>query len=1128
MSIDSPPPSAPPPVRPSLVGWARRRWFWLTPLGFIAVVVGLLAWLAIGGLPAGFLAPSIEAAIARTAGDQARIEIGDVFLTWDPARGRVRFSLVDVIVRDPVGTEIVRVPDAETAFALSALLDGEIAPRVIELKRLAATLVRRDDGRLELGIVDPDAPRAEPAEAVVRQSDPRIVEAMLAALLAPPDSGDPRTFLRAFTISQATLTFIDSATGTTITAPDAQLQLERAQKGVTATLDAGIDLGDGEPGVLRASGLYERGSERIDLEASFDPVHLDRLARTGALFAFLKPLAIPLSGRFTGSLNTDGEFTEMRLAVEIGEGTLSDPGGRAAADSVRSGALDATFLPQTGEIAIERLTLDSDRIHGTLIGNAVLATGPDGTRNLEGAITGDNVVFSWPGFLPQALNLDRVSLRGAADFGVGLYRIDEAGFRSHDFAVSLSGEIAETATTPSINLNGTLEKLPVADILTFWPQTMGAGARDWIERNLSAGMITQGSVVVAIPEGGLAGEYLPDEMLNLTFAFEGVEANYLTGLPHITDAAGKATLLGDTFSGEVTRGRVGAITLRDGAIRIPTLHIPRGPSDLSVTASGGLTDILKLIDHEPLGYARRMNLDPEAVEGEGTIDLALVVPMKKDLDVEEIVFDIEAQAKDLALPLGEDARLSSGDVAFDIDGAGLKANGGVALNGVPLRIAWDEAFSGGGQSTRLKVTGNLDEAARNQLGLTIAGIDGPIALSASLRGNRLELSQGSVSLDFARTALDITEVAYQKPAGQPLEATFDVALSGGGALRALKDVRVSGTGVAIEGEIERGANGELTSALFPKVVLGPNHDFRLRYQIEETVPQLTIDGERVDASGFFKGLEGGPPSPPVDSEQTTPLVLNVNVKELVLRQGVRLRNAALELTRGTAGIEAFRFDATGAAGPVHAHFAPASGGAKQLVATTGDAGEVLRGTLGFESLIGGTLTIEGSAQGSLGAGPVSGLATLRNFKVMNQPFLARLFAAGSFTGLTDLLSGSGITFTKLLVPFQRSKTMWRFDEARASSPSIGVTADGVIDRTSDQANITGTLVPLYGLNSMLEDVPLLGDILSGRKGEGILGVTYAVRGKTDDLTIAVNPLSAVAPGILRRLFEFGDATPAPQ
>jgi hypothetical protein len=165
-------------------------------------------------------------------------------------------------------------------------------------------------------------------------------------------------------------------------------------------------------------------------------------------------------------------------------------------------------------------------------------------------------------------------------------------------------------------------------------------------------------------------------------------------------------------------------------------------------------------------------------------------------------------------------------------------------------------------------------------------------------------------------------------------------------------------------------------------------------------------------------------------------------------------------------------------------------------------------------------------QGAARADPTfDGVLKVEKFKIVDQPFLARLLSAGSFTGLDDLMRGEGITFSKLEQSFQGRGGMITLTDGRAAGPAIGLTVQGMINRDADRIDVNGTVVPLYGLNSMFEDIPLLGDILTSRKGEGIFGVTYGVAGPVDELKISVNPISVLAPGFLRKIFQMG---PTPQ
>jgi hypothetical protein len=157
--------------------------------------------------------------------------------------------------------------------------------------------------------------------------------------------------------------------------------------------------------------------------------------------------------------------------------------------------------------------------------------------------------------------------------------------------------------------------------------------------------------------------------------------------------------------------------------------------------------------------------------------------------------------------------------------------------------------------------------------------------------------------------------------------------------------------------------------------------------------------------------------------------------------------------------------------------------------------------------------------GVVGAAPdYTGKLDIDDFTMVNQPFLSRLFSAASITGMGDLLGGSGISVDNLDVPFNSKNDVISVTNARAVG-AIGISADGYIDRPKNQIALKGTLVPAYGINSLISNIPLLGDVLASKKGEGIFGVTYSATGNADQPNIDVNPLSALTPGILRRIFE---------
>lgn len=204
----------------------------------------------------------------------------------------------------------------------------------------------------------------------------------------------------------------------------------------------------------------------------------------------------------------------------------------------------------------------------------------------------------------------------------------------------------------------------------------------------------------------------------------------------------------------------------------------------------------------------------------------------------------------------------------------------------------------------------------------------------------------------------------------------------------------------------------------------------------------------------------------------------------------------------------------------------ASAAGRKVTVTSGDAGLLARGLFAFESMRGGDLTATINLPGQANDTPnpnapndFTGTMAVKKFQIVNQPMIARLFAAGSLTGLADLLGGSGITVDEWNFPFTSKNNVISVNGSRVAGPAMCATADGYLDRPHGTLALKGSLVPACGVNSMLSNIPLLGNLLASKKGEGILSVTYTASGNMEQPNISTNPLSLLAPGIFRRIFQ---------
>ena len=144
-----------------------------------------------------------------------------------------------------------------------------------------------------------------------------------------------------------------------------------------------------------------------------------------------------------------------------------------------------------------------------------------------------------------------------------------------------------------------------------------------------------------------------------------------------------------------------------------------------------------------------------------------------------------------------------------------------------------------------------------------------------------------------------------------------------------------------------------------------------------------------------------------------------------------------------------------------------------------------------------------------------GLINVRDFTIKGEGSLDRV-AAGGPPGAQN-----GIAFSRLRAEFTRQNGQLSVREGVVKGPTIGATIEGSIDYPGNQVRMSGTFVPMYGLNNMFGQIPIVGLFLGGGSNEGLIGVTYEVVGTPGQPVLRVNPISAMAPGVLRKIFEFG-------
>ena len=145
--------------------------------------------------------------------------------------------------------------------------------------------------------------------------------------------------------------------------------------------------------------------------------------------------------------------------------------------------------------------------------------------------------------------------------------------------------------------------------------------------------------------------------------------------------------------------------------------------------------------------------------------------------------------------------------------------------------------------------------------------------------------------------------------------------------------------------------------------------------------------------------------------------------------------------------------------------------------------------------------------------------TIADFKVSKVPALAKLLTLASLQGIADTLSGEGIRFEILEIKSNSRDSTLNIEEAYASGPAVSILFDGYVDK-GKIVSLSGTLVPARTINSIIASIPILGEILVGKKtGEGVFGVSFKMKGPPKDIKTTVNPIKTLTPRFIVRSIE---------
>ncbi len=1073
----------------------------------------LASVLARGPIKLAGLHDQIASSLQERVGDRYVITLGPTYLMHDSWGVGLGFG--GLTVRDDEGRTVLSAPGGKVGLDPFGLLLARVTIRRLELDGLFTRLLVARDGALSIAASD-DAgatPIALPgAPSTHAVGAPRIAALVRASVEAMAGASQA---INRLTLANGHFEIDNEATGHSVVYDNFAVVFDRSRGQARAkisaigpagpwTIEARASAGDAPTLSVKAQDLsladlqafdkkppplFVEGSIGFKLDASLTPdaaiQSLSGRFSVGAGRVRLNnPDALPfLIDEATGSLEWEGAAQRLRidqLNVLAGD-TRVRASGWLAPPADPNGAWVAHLASKEARFGPER------RGEKTVVLDSLLADAR---------------------YFPEASRfvLDNLVARGPT--------VD----------ATLKAETAPDGDGASLKLDIRINSSATPDLVRLWPQFINPDVRDWCAHNLHGGQL-RGSMTANWSASDLDAmahkRAVPPDSVHGEFSTRDVAVDLLPGLPRMMSSRGSGSFTGREFtaSGDhatMTLSPTRRIHADNLVFTVPdTTPAPIVDARAHAHVTGTADALADLLNREPLRRQAGLSIDPATVKGQAEGDLALDLKLGKTARPEDTGFHAKGALSDLQIDkfLG-DEKLDRATATFEADRNSLKMVGDGQLLGTPIHIDVGRAPREEGMAT---LTFTLDAAARAKRGWNFGSwLTGPVPVKLKAPLSR---TSAEAEIDLTQAGVDNPIPGVAKAAGKPGKAMFQFKAAAGGGT--LNNIVVDLGTAAMHGSAELGPDGSIADAKITQARISPGDEFKADIVNGPSVVKVTVRGATLDARPFIKSLlnagsrsQGGGKDFDIDLKfGSVTGAHNQSIAGLELAASRRDGSDRLISLRGRIG--------TGVIGAT-------SGNGGDMRVMTNDAGDLLRFADLYARMEGGDLDLVLRTKGDSSVGE----AVLTNFVLRDEPAFRQLVAAGRAGAVGRARASAApvavdpsiVRFQRMKATFARSPGKLEIQDAVIYNPTMGLTTQGVIDFAHNEIDVSGSFVPAYEVNTMLTKIPLVGLLLSGGQNDGVFGLSYRVHGPMSGPLLTINPLSAMAPGILRRILGAVDGT----
>lgn len=926
-------------------------------------------------------------------------------------------------------------------------------------------------------------------------------------------SNGPLAELALIEANQLTITLEDARSGRLWQVTDGRLKLVQTDKVVDITVSFDVFNQTEELAETVMGFRMAKGSSEASLGATFANARAADIAAQAPALAFLSVLDAPISGALRAVIDADGKTSDLAGTLSLEAGALSPaPGARPI--SFTSGRVYVDYDPAQQRVNLPELSLVTE--WGTLLGEGVSYL-QDWVNGWPTAMVGQYRITE-ADVNPQGWFSEPVHLQGgAADLRLRLdpftLDIGQAVLGHGGNTYRASGRVSADSSGWSVALDAEVDQISRDQVLALWPPSVSPEPRDWVEKNTDTGMATDARFALRLRPG-------EEARLSLGTNVSGVTVRPVPRMAAIERLSGYFSIEGKQLSAVAESGHLVApsghrIKVAGTSFTMPDLTRKPTPARVELAIAGEVPGMLSVLAAPPYEIFRTaQGLGPDLATGRAVARGGLDLLLKPRMLFSDINFDVSADLFALRSDTLVPGKLLSAPRArVHATQDGVEVSGDGTLGKVSASGTWTMPLRPEGKGQGSRVTGQV-ELSQTLLDEFDIGLPAGTVRGQGIAQYTVDLPVGAppkvrLTSDLNRVTLSAPPVSWSKPAGRTGRLLAEGVL---GQSARIDRLEFEAPGLSATGRVTTDAAGAFAEAAFDRVQLGGWLDAPVTFSARGPGQPVAIavNGGTADMRrATFAGGSGGGAGAVGD----TPITLRLDA--LTISEGIVLTgfNGNFNRRGGLNGRFAARVRG-GAA--IKGTLAPQPDGSAFRI-TSADAGGVLRGAGVFENGRGGNLELTLAPRP--GEGVYEGFLSIDAARVVNAPSMAELLSAISVIGLLEQLGGEGLLFTDIQAHFLLEPDKVTLFRSSGAGPSLGVSLDGFYHLRESRMDMQGVISPFYAVN-------VIGRIFS-RRGEGLVGFTFRLRGSPDDPQVKVNPLSLFTPGMFREIFR-RDAPPRPE